>query len=128
MTDMKALVEQRIAEMGDKYLLAPANRVTRKTPPEKVRERDVAKHLKARVKELGGEWRKVRWEGRSHAPDILVLLPGTSCWVEAKRPGKEAEEGQAREHKRLWQSGQRVLVASTIEGVDDWFVSMGGKL
>lgn len=106
--------------MGEKYLLHPANRVKRKTPFEGVKERDVAKHLKVVVKGLGGEVRKVRWEGRAHAPDYLVMLPGRSIWVETKRPGEEARAGQAREHVRMQRSRMTVNVLNTIEAIDEW--------
>lgn len=39
-----------------------------------MRERDIEKHLVARVKALGGEVRKVQWIGRRGAPDRLVML------------------------------------------------------
>jgi hypothetical protein len=38
-----------------------------------VRESDIERHLVKRVKELGGEVRKVQWIGRRGAPDRLVL-------------------------------------------------------
>lgn len=40
-----------------------------------MRERDVEKYLVKRVKDAGGEVRKVKWIGRRSAPDRLVLLP-----------------------------------------------------
>ena len=40
-----------------------------------IRERDIERHLVKRVKELGGEVRKVQWIGRRGAPDRLVMLP-----------------------------------------------------
>ena len=106
--------------LGTKHLLHPANRVGRKTPFEGLRERDVAKHLKNVVDGLGGEVRKVRWEGRPHAPDYLVLLRGRSVWIETKRPGEEARAGQHREHERMWRSGMQVTVLDSVELVDAW--------
>ena len=38
-------------------------------------ERDIERHLVKRVKELGGEVRKVVWSGHKGAPDRLVMLP-----------------------------------------------------
>lgn len=38
-------------------------------------ERDIEKRLVQRAKELGGEVRKVKWIGRSGAPDRLLMLP-----------------------------------------------------
>lgn len=47
-----------------------------------MRERDIEKHLVQRVKEMGGEVRKVKWIGRRGAPDRLVMLPArySSFW------------------------------------------------
>lgn len=39
-----------------------------------MRESQIEKHLVKRVKELGGECRKVRFIGRRGAPDRLVML------------------------------------------------------
>lgn len=97
-------------------------------------ERDIEKHLVARVKALGGEVRKVKWIGRRGAPDRLVMLPRWSpstaplpptTWVELKRPGglatfpKDAHERtQHREHERMRALGQHVVVIDSIEGVE----------
>ena len=94
-----------------------------------MRERDIEKHLVQRVKELGGEVRKVKWIGRRGAPDRLVMLPAvkgltppwwvnTSTWVELKAPGVAAEDYQIREHNRMRRMGQRVEVIDSIEGVE----------
>jgi hypothetical protein len=98
-----------------------------------VRERDIEKHLVARVKALGGEVRKVQWIGRRGAPDRLVMLPFTvtyyrpdgmlmsspTIWVELKATGVPPEEHQLREHKRMRAMGQRVVVIDSIEGVEE---------
>ena len=95
-----------------------------------IRERDIERHLVKRVKELGGEVRKVQWIGRRGAPDRLVMLPhkwnepGTywltqPVWVELKAPGKKAEPHQVREHERMRAMGQRVVVIDSIEGVEE---------
>lgn len=101
-------------------------------------ERDVEAYLVKRVKELGGEVRKVQWVGRSKAPDRVVMLPPQeyisknfrwrkhrTYWVELKKPGGLAtfpknahERGQLREHERMRACGQRVVVIDSIEGVD----------
>lgn len=94
-----------------------------------MRERDIEKHLVQRVKELGGEIRKIKWIGRRGAPDRLVMLPEryTSCcdatpartiWVELKAPGEKPEPHQTREHERMRAMGQRVEVIDSIEGVE----------
>lgn len=94
-----------------------------------IRERDIERHLVKRVKELGGEVRKVQWVGRRGAPDRLVMLPipggigkeewDTAIWVELKAPGKKAEPHQVREHERMRAMGQRVVVIDSIEGVEE---------
>jgi hypothetical protein len=85
-----------------------------------VRERDIENHLVKRVRELGGEVRKVQWVGRRGAPDRLVMLPNiarSAIWVELKAPGQKAEPHQQREHKRMQAMGQRVVVIDSLEGV-----------
>ena len=103
-----------------------------------MRESVIEKYLVKRVKELGGEVRKVKWIGRAGAPDRLVMLPSTGCvettggvemtlgtplfwpavWVELKAPGVKPEPHQLREHTRMEAMGQRVVVIDSIEGVD----------
>jgi len=93
-----------------------------------LRESDIEKYLVKRVKELGGEVRKVQWIGRSGAPDRLVMLPprgpvysimDTAIWIELKAPGKKAEPHQAREHARMHKMGQRVEVVDSFARVDE---------
>jgi hypothetical protein len=95
-----------------------------------LRERDIERHLVKHVKALGGEVRKVTWQGRRGAPDRLVMLPRalrnefgmlTSCtvWVEMKSPGVKPEPHQLREHERMRAMGQRVVVIDSIEGVEE---------
>lgn len=114
-----------------------------------MRESDIEKYLVKRVKEMGGEVRKVKWIGREGAPDRLVMLPerlrkgepvpspigtflpliptpGQTLWIELKKPGGKAkfpsnphERKQAREHKRMQAMGQRVEVIDSFEGVDE---------
>jgi hypothetical protein len=119
---VKDQVEARIRVLGERYLLHPRNHVPRLTPFEGVKEREVAKYLKTRVAALGGEVRRVQWEGRAHAPDYRVLLfkHGKSLWIETKRPGEEARKGQQREHDRLRKAGDVVLVLDSIDAVDEW--------
>lgn len=107
-----------------------------------MRESQIEKYLCDRVKELGGEVRKVQWIGRRGAPDRLVMLPerhivapetdegyidlDRTIWVELKAPGKAAtfpadahERAQHREHERMRRMGQRVEVIDSIEGVEE---------
>lgn len=90
-----------------------------------MRERDIERHLVRRVKELGGEVRKVEWIGRRGAPDRLVMLHAgrkpwwPAIWVELKAPGVKPEAHQLREHERMRRMGQRVVVIDSIEGVEE---------
>ena len=83
-----------------------------------MRESVIEDYLVERVKQIGGEVRKVKWIGRRGAPDRLVMLPGISVWVELKAPGKVAEPHQLREHERMRAMGQNVEVIDSIAGVD----------
>jgi len=96
-----------------------------------MRERDIEAHLVKRVKECGGEVRKVQWIGRRGAPDRVVMLPAmphafgpdfvnSLTWIELKAPGKKAEPHQLREHERMRKMGQRVLVIDSTEAVDEF--------
>lgn len=90
-----------------------------------MRESVIEAHLVKRVKELGGECRKVTWQGRKGAPDRLVMLPPRDCeenpttWVELKAPGEKAKPHQAREHARMRAMGQHVVVIDSIEGIEE---------
>lgn len=93
-----------------------------------MKESVIEKHLVKRVKELGGEVRKVQWIGRRGAPDRLVMLPhdptyniphGASVWVELKAPGVSPEPYQLREHERMRKMGLCVEVIDSIEGVEE---------
>jgi len=96
-----------------------------------MKERDIEAHLVERVRELGGEIRKVKWVGRRGAPDRRAMMPpawGRSFWVELKNPetiktfpANGHERAQAREHSRMRTLGEIVLVLGTIEQIDEVF-------
>lgn len=85
------------------------------------RESDIEAHLHTRVKDLGGDYRRVSWIGRNGANDDLVLLPKRHAMVECKRPGKTATPAQLREHDRLRTAGLEVYVVSTKAEIDAIF-------
>lgn len=104
----------------------------------RLRESDIEAYLNKRVKELGGESRKVRWVGRNSAPDRIVMLPRLlwpatdtiakpkTIWIEVKAPGKGAtfpanahERAQFREHERMRKMGQRVEVVDSYERIEE---------
>lgn len=67
-----------------------------------VRESKIEKALVKRVREAGGEIRKVTWVGRRGAPDRLVMLPGRNpVLVELKAPKGRLSKVQQREHEIL---------------------------
>lgn len=87
-----------------------------------MRESEVERHLKRRVERLGGECFKIRFIGRSGAPDRLVMFPdGEQFWVELKAPGKKPKAHQTRLHAVLHGMLQSVLVLDSIEAVDRAF-------
>lgn len=86
-----------------------------------MKESDIEAFLHARIKALGGVYRRMRWIGRKHAPDDFVMLPGRHCMIECKRPGEVAEPGQAREHEAIRASGCAVHVVSSYADIDSIF-------
>lgn len=82
------------------------------------RESDIEDYLCNSVKGIGGAVRKVRWIGRSGAPDRRVLHVMGCVWVELKAPGGKPEVHQYREHKRMRSYGELVQVISTFDEVD----------
>jgi hypothetical protein len=101
--------------------LSKANTAMARLNAYHVRESVIEKHLVKRVKELGGEVRKVQWIGRRGAPDRLVMLTRRmlTVWVELKATGVKPETHQLREHERMRAMGQRVVVIDSIEGVEE---------
>lgn len=83
-------------------------------------ESKVEKYLIKRVKEYNGHIRKLAYIGRRGATDRLVLFPeiGMFAMAELKKPGKDAEAHQEREHTLLRASGIRVYVLDTLDDVD----------
>ena len=82
-----------------------------------IRERDIEAYLVRRVKEIGGEVRKVKWIGRNGAPDRVVMYKGV-WFVELKRPGKDLEPHQDREHRRMFNKGVDVAMLNSFKAVD----------
>lgn len=80
----------------------------------------VQKYAKDRFEALGGLVRKLSYENRVGAPDLLVLLPGGVIWfVEVKKDEKtKPDPHQLREHERMRKRGANVFVVGTKEEVD----------
>lgn len=83
-----------------------------------IRESEIEQYAVKKVKARGGQIRKVKWIGRRGAPDRRIMLPWRCCWVEFKAPGEELEDHQAREHERMIELGEDVIVIDSFEGVD----------
>lgn len=97
-------------------------------------ESSIEDYLARCVEALGGEHRKVTFQGRRGAPDRLVMLPPNiaagrplprTFWVELKKPGLAAtfpndahERQQAREHDRLRKMGQQVFVVDSKDAIN----------
>lgn len=84
-----------------------------------VKEGVVEKHLREKVKELGGRAYKFVSPGNSGVPDRLVVLPGGKIvFVETKAPGKETTSLQKNQIKRLQDLGCIVHVIDSKARVD----------
>lgn len=90
-----------------------------------MKERDVKEYMLEQAKANGVLARKVVWEGRDGAPDWVLMakpvnafLTGRTIWAELKATGEEPEPHQKREHNRLREHGQIVLVLDSVDSVD----------
>ena len=54
-------------------------------------------HIKKTVTAAGGAVRKVSWEGRAGAPDLLIMIGGRHWFIECKAPGESPRPSQTRE-------------------------------
>ncbi|PIT38720.1 VRR-NUC domain-containing protein [Snodgrassella alvi] len=86
-----------------------------------MRESVIEKALVEAVKAAGGYCRKVQFIGHRGAPDRLIMLPGRLIWVELKAPGERAKPHQVREHQRLSEAGQTVLVIDDLNKIKEIF-------
>ena len=58
-----------------------------------MRENAIEQYLHNRVKELGGDYRRIAWIGRNNAPDDLLLLPGYAHAGRVQAPRRKATTG-----------------------------------
>ena len=85
-----------------------------------MRERDVERNLRERVKQLGGRAYKFVSPGNNGVPDRIVMLPGGKLFfVELKAPGKETTALQDAQIDRISKLGQDVFVVDSKEKVDN---------
>jgi predicted alpha-1,6-mannanase (GH76 family) len=76
-------------------------------------------HLKRVVQQSGGQYRKVRWEGRRGCPDCFVWWTWPrAAFIEVKAEGDRYSKLQEREVARMQDAGITVYTVSTIEGID----------
>lgn len=86
-----------------------------------LRERDIAAYLTKRVTEIGGLYRKLSYEGRSDAPDYLIMVGGAHFFIETKAPGEKPRPSQIREFTKMFDyGGITTRVVSTFWDVDDF--------
>ena len=84
-------------------------------------EGKIQKYAKERFEAIGGLVRKLSYEGRSGAPDLLVILPDSIVWfVEVKKDeNTKPDPHQLREHERMRKRGANVFVVGSFKQVDD---------
>lgn len=89
-------------------------------------EKDIEKYLRERVKQLGGIYRKVVYQGRKGAPDDWCFFPGGKLViVECKGLGGRVDRQQAVEHEELGLKGFKVHVVYTRTEVERMFEEEG---
>lgn len=77
-------------------------------------------HLKHVVQGSGGQYRKVRWEGRNGCPDCFIWWDWPCiAFVEIKAFGDRVSKVQDREIERMRNYGIPVFIARSIEDIDD---------
>ena len=88
-------------------------------------EGKIQKYAKDRFGAIGGLVRKLSYEGRSGAPDLLVILPDGIVWfVEVKKDeNTKPDPHQLREHERMRKRGANVFVVGSFKQVDDLIAS-----
>jgi hypothetical protein len=83
------------------------------TPAGKLQEA-----LKKAVQQSGGQYRKMRWEGRRGCPDCLIWWTWPrAALVEVKAPGDRYSKLQEREVARMRRDGWPVYTVSSLEDV-----------
>jgi hypothetical protein len=84
-------------------------------------------YLKRRVKETGGETRKVKWVQHRGAPDRLCGWPnGRHAYVEVKEDSQPwgLQPHQAREHQKMLRWGMQVTVLGNKAAIDSFIKVM----
>ena len=76
-------------------------------------------YLKRVVNHSGGQYRKVRWEGRSGCPDCFVWWDWPrAAFIEVKAPGDRFSKLQEREVNRMQNDGIPVFTARDLSDIE----------
>lgn len=85
-----------------------------------MRECDIEAYLVTRCRRVGALCYKWTSPGHAGVPDRICVLPsGQVVFVELKAPGKKPTHAQLREHARLREYKQKVVVIDSIESVEE---------
>ena len=77
-------------------------------------------HLKHVVQKSGGQYRKVRWEGRNGCPDCFVWWTWpNAAFIEIKADGDRVSKVQQQEILRMQSYGIPVFIAASKEEIDE---------
>lgn len=102
-------------ELGGAGPAELVRRAKRMTPAGRLQD-----YLKRLVQGSGGQYRKVRWEGRNGCPDCFIWWDWPSiAFVEIKAAGDRVSKVQDREIERMKNYGMPVFVARTNEDIDE---------
>ena len=84
-------------------------------------------HLKRVVQKSGGQYRKVRWEGRSGCPDCFVWWTWPAAgFIEIKAEGDRLRKLQVREIERMEHAGVPVFIARSEAEIDEIVAHLRG--
>jgi len=85
------------------------------TPASKLQE-----HLKKRVQGSGGQYRKVRWEGRRGCPDCFIWWTWPhAAFVEIKADRDVLSAIQRREVERMREDGVPVYISTSVADIEE---------
>lgn len=77
-------------------------------------------YLKRAVQKSGGQYRKVRWEGRSGCPDCFVWWTWPAAgFIEIKAEDDRLRKLQVREIERMEHDGVPVFIARSEADIDE---------
>ena len=77
-------------------------------------------HLKHVVQKSGGQYRKVRWEGRNGCPDCFVWWTWpNAAFIEIKAGDDRVSKVQQQEIQRMQTYGIPVFIATSKEEIDE---------